>query len=1099
MSEANRSHRHLSPAEQRELLRQVLRERTGHRQAVHPLSPGQAGLLFIHRVAPESAAYNVSFPVVLRAPLDVKAFDRAWQGLVARHAALRTTYEVGPGDPVQRIHDHMPIVLEVVDAIGLGAGELHQRIVAAYRQPFELERGPVARIMLFRRSDTEHVLLLTVHHIACDGWSVGVLINDLLHLYAAESAGQAAALPPPPPPYTDFVHWQAELLAGPSGQQHREYWSRQLAGPLPVLDLPGDGGRRAGATLRGASHHFTLSRDLTRRLRERARSEGVTLFTVLLAAYQALLHRYSGQSTILVGSPTANRSLARFESVVGYFTNPVVLRAEFADDLTMQAHLRRTRDTVRGALEHAEYPFPLVARDLQRGRESGQAQVFQAMFNLMKLSQLGEAGASVMMNGSGPVRVGGVEVTPYPLDQTEGQFELAFELLETPAEVLGVVKYDAELVAADRVGRMAGHYEVLLEALATDPSCPVALLPLMTAAERDQILVHWNDTETPGPSEVCIHEMVGAQMRRTPDAPAVTFEGTTLTYRELDRRATALAGRLRGLGVERGTLVGLYVGRSLDMLVALLGVLKAGGAYVPLDPAYPEDRLRFMLTDGRVRVLVTQPALRSQLPQHEATVVVLEADGLEASATEPLAQVRPADLAYVIYTSGSTGRPKGVQIPHGAVVNFLHAMGREPGLAASDVLLSVTTLSFDIAVLELLLPLVVGARVEIVSSEVAADGFLLAEALRASGATVMQATPATWRMLVEAGWPGQPGLRMLCGGEALPRSLAEELLARGGELWNLYGPTETTVWSTIARVQAGDDPVSIGRPIANTRIYLLDRRGQPVPIGVPGELCIGGAGVAHGYLNRPELTAERFVEDRWGGQPGARLYRTGDLARYRADGRLEYLGRLDHQVKIRGHRVETGEIEAILRQDPDVVDAVVVLREDRPGDRRLVAYVVGDSRRAIPPVDHLRELARTRLPKYMVPSGWVFLPALPLTPNGKIDRKALPAPDDVPLPPDETYAPPRTPTEAALAAIWAETLGVERVGIHDDFFQLGGHSLLAAQVMARLRAALGVDLPLRSLFEAPSVGEQAAIIEALLSSTWTVSPGRAEGREEIEL
>jgi amino acid adenylation domain-containing protein len=1098
MSEANRSHRDLSPAEKRELLRQVLRERTGHRPAAYPLSPGQAALWFLHRVAPASAAYNVSFPLVLRAPIDVKALDRAWQGLVARHAALRTTYEVGPDDPVQRIHDHMPVALEVVDAIGLEAGELHERIVAAYHQPFDLAQGPVARVVLFRQSDAGHVLLLTIHHIACDGWSLGMLVDELLQLYAAESTGQAAALPPPPAPYTDFVHWQAELLASPTGEQHREYWSRQLAGPLPVLDLPADRLRRTGVTPRGASYHFALSGDLTRRLRERARSEGVTLFTVLLAAYQALLHRYSGQTTILVGSPTANRSVARFQKVVGYFTNPVVLRAEFADDPTMQAHLRRTRDTVRGALEHAEYPFPLVARDLHRGRESGQAQMFQAMFNVMKLSQLGAAAASVMLNGAGPARVGGLEVTPYPLDQLEGQFELALELLETPAEVLGVLKYDAEVFAADRVGRMAAHYEVLLEALATDPSRPVSLLPLMTAAEQDQILVRWNDTQTPAPSEATIHGMVEAQVRRTPDAPAVTFEGTTLTYRELDGRATALAGRLRELGVGPGTLVGLYVGRSLDMLVALLGVLKAGGAYVPLDPAYPEDRLGFMLSDGGVRVLVTQPGLRSQLPPHEATVVVLEGEG-EATATAPGFQIGPADLAYVIYTSGSTGRPKGVQIPHGAVVNFLQAMVREPGLAATDVLLSVTTLSFDIAVLELLLPLVVGARVEIVSSEVGADGLLLAEALRASGATVMQATPATWRMLVDAGWPGQPGLRMLCGGEALPRSLADELLARGGELWNLYGPTETTVWSTVARVPADEDPVSIGRPIANTRIYLLDRRGQPVPIGVPGELCIGGAGVAQGYLNRPELTAERFVEDRWGGQPGARLYRTGDLARYRTDGRLECLGRLDHQVKIRGHRVETGEIEAILRQDPDVVDAVVVLREERPGDRRLVAYVAGDSRHAMPPLDRLRELARTRLPKYMVPSGWVVLPALPLTPNGKIDRRALPAPGDMPPEPDETYAPPRTATEATLAEIWAQTLGVERVGIHDDFFQLGGHSLLAAQVMARLRAALGVDLPLRSLFEAPSVGEQAAIVEALLSSAWAESPSRADGREEIEL
>ena len=640
-------------------------------------------------------------------------------------------------------------------------------------------------------------------------------------------------------------------------------------------------------------------------------------------------------------------------------------------------------------------------------------------------------------------------------------------------------RFNTDLFEAGTIQRWLGHWKILLEAMAANPAQTISALPMLNESERRQLLVEWNDTKRDFPQAECLHQLFEAQAQHSPDAVAVIFEDQGLTYRELNQRANQLAHHLKTEGVGPETLVGVFMDRSLEMLVGLLGILKAGGAYVPLDPNFPPERLKFILEDAGATVLLTQPSLLKTLPKVAPSAN--EAPGVQSakiicvdrafttfdnqSKINPDGAVQPHNLAYVLYTSGSTGKPKGVQISHRALVNFLTSMKREPGFAATDILLAVTTLSFDIAGLELWLPLVLGARVVITRADVAMDGRQLAAKLAESKATVMQATPATWRMLMEAGWVGDPRLKILCGGEAWSEELARQLLSRCGSLWNMYGPTETTIWSAATKVESPQVPL-IGRPIANTRFHVLDARLQPVPVGVPGELHIGGDGLARGYLNRPELTAEKFIPDPFSQEPGARVYKTGDLVRCQPNGRIEFLGRMDHQVKIRGFRIELGDVEAALHQHPNLSDLVVVAKEGVAGSKQLVAYVV--ARQApIPTAGELRGFLKEKLPDYMIPSSFVVLEALPLTPNGKVDRKALPEPQS--QLPGSTFVPPKTPAEIAVAKIWCEVLGLEQVGLHDDFFELGGHSLLATKLISRLETFHGVEAKLRDIFDSPTV------------------------------
>ena len=1036
-----------------------------------PLSFAQERLWFLERLEPGGAANVVPQAVALRGPLDIDAWRRALTEIVRRHEALRTLVtEEGEG-PVGVVAPAGPVPMPLRDLTHLPVeereAEARRLALAEARRPFDLEHGPLLRAALVRLGAESHWALVTLHHIAADGWSLRVLIAELTRLYDAYASGGVAPLPEPPIQYADHAGWQRQRLAGETLARELAFWRERLAG-APVLDLPSDQPRPAVQSLRGASVDVGLAPELTPALRRLGRDAGASMFMTLLAVFQTLLGRYTGQEALSVGTPVAGRDRVETEGLIGLFLNTLVLRTDLSGEPTFAELLARVREVVLAAHAHQELPFERLVEDLQPERSMAHAPLFQVMFVLQPPVE--EAPA-----------LSGLAATVMQAERGAAPFDLTLSLRDTATGVRGRLEYALDLFERGTMERLVGHLETLLAAAVAEPGRRVSELPLLTPAEKRQLFLDWNATAASYP-QATLPELLAASAAARPEAVVAEHEGECLTYAELEIRANRLARYLARRGVGPEVRVGLCLERSLDLLVAVLGVMKAGGVYVPLDPAYPRERIALVLEDAATPMLVTQESLRELLPAEGAAIVSVdtERDAIARQSAAPFTcPALPDNLVYVLFTSGSTGRPKGVQVTHGGLVNFLESVRREPGLAAGEALLAITTLSFDIAGFELYLPPLVGGRVVIASRDTAADGRLLAAELVRSGTVMLQATPATWRMLLEAGWEGDRKLLALCGGEALPEDLAVQLLPRVGSLWNFYGPTETTIWSSVLELREGE-PMRVGRALANTRFYVVDRSSQPVPIGVPGELLIGGDGLARGYLGRPELTAERFVPDPFGGA-GGRLYRTGDLVRWRSDGRLEFLGRLDHQVKVRGFRIELGEVEAALAQLPGVGRVVVVARGDAT-EKRLVAYLVGPADPA-----RLREALRERLPDYMVPSVLVTLDALPLTPNGKVDRKALPEPEAVAEPAAEHVA-PRTPAEELLLEIWREVLRRERLGVQDDFFAFGGHSLLATRVVARVRQAFGVELPLRRVFERPTVAGLALEIEAAVGAEAPAPP-----------
>jgi amino acid adenylation domain-containing protein len=1029
-----------------------------------PLSFAQERLWFLEQLEPGSATYNMSVARHLGGALDEAVLERALGEVVRRHEALRTVFREVDGSPVQVIAPFGGFTLPVEDLSGLGEaereGEASRRAMDEARLPFDLAAGPLFRAALLRLGEEDHLLLLSMHHIVSDGWSIGVLLREIWTLYEAYRQGGEPPLPELPVQYADYAVWQREQLKGQALDRQLSYWRERLAGAPELLELPTDHPRPPVQTFHGANERIDLSSELLEQLQALGRSEGATLYMVVLSAFQVLLSKYSGSEDVVVGSPIAGRTRKEVAGLIGLFVNTLVLRTDLSGDPGFREVLGRVREVTLGAYEHQELPFEKLVAELQPERSLSHSPLFQVSFSLQ------DGGPPA---GGG---VAGLQARAVEAEFGTTKFNLELNFAVHAQGLRGVLSYSTDLFDRSTVQRMLGHLEWMLEQVAADPDVRLSRLELLSAEERGRVVEAWNRTDAEYPADRCIHELFEAQAARTPDGVAVEFEGASLTYAELNARANRLAHHLRGRGVGPEVRVGICLERSPEMMVGILAVLKAGGAYVPLDPGLPAERLAYMLDDSAVPLVLVQAALREAVPAREG-VEVLAVDALaERLAAEPAENpaggASPDSLAYVIYTSGSTGRPKGVMNHHGGVVNLLWSMRGTVAMAPGDRLLAITTLAFDISVLELFLPLLSGARVEVLARSTASDPALLREAVAAGGGTVLQATPATWRLLLDDGWEGAESLRALSGGEALPTELAARLRERVGALWNVYGPTETTIWSTAQHLRAGPDVggghVSIGAPVANTRVYVLDRHLSPVPAGVPGELYIGGSGVARGYLGRPGLSAEKFVPDPFAAEPGARLYRTGDRARWRPDGTLEFLGRNDHQVKVRGFRIELGEIEAALRAHESVTDCVVAAREDVPGDRRLVAYVVGGVE-----ADPLREHVRRSLPEYMVPSAFVFLDALPLTPNGKLDRKALPAPEFASA--EERYVAPRTPTEEVLAGIWAEVLRLERVGVTESFFSLGGHSLLAVRVISRVRQALGVEASLRDVFERPVLAD----------------------------
>ena len=1025
------------------------------------VSFSQQRLWFLDKLEPATATYNIPLALHCRGDLAVPALAVSLQEIRRRHEALRTTFTVVDGVPYQLVHPPESVELPVVDLSGLDAArravEARRQMAREARRPFSLERGPLLRTALLRLDGDEHVLLATMHHVVSDGWSVPIFVREMETLYAGRR------LPDLPVQYADFAHWQRQWLQGEVLEAELSHWRERLRGLPSLIELPADRPRPAVRNWRGATRRTILDSSLSVAIQRTARQLGATPFMVLLAGFASLLHRYSGQESFAVGVPVAGRNRIETEPLIGFFVNTLVLRCDVHEELEVRELVRQLRETVLDADAHQDVPFEKLVEELAPERSLSHSPLFQVMLTFLNVPRETPADTAA----------GGLQWTSTGVASGTSKFDLTLSARIEDERTLCDLEYSTELFDDATIDRMAEHLVALLTSATSAPRQRVWELPLLSEREALQ-LTAWNETAAGYPTEPCLHELIEAQVRRAPNQPAVTFEGRSLTCQELDRAANHLARRLRAAGVGPESIVGVLAERSLEMVVALLGTLKAGGAYLPLDADYPQDRLAFMLADSRVPVVLAQERLLAKLPAHSATVLSLE--GVTGAETDWAgAGAGPASLAYVIYTSGSTGRPKGTLNSHRGIVNRLLWMQEQYRLTPADRVLQKTPYSFDVSVWEFFWPLLTGARLVMAAPGGHQDPAYLVRTIQREGITTMHFVPSMLQAFLEA--PGVERcaaslVRVVCSGEALPPDLTRRFFERlpGVELHNLYGPTEAAVdvtfWACEERDRRGMVP--IGRPVANTQIHVVDRQLRQRPVGVAGELLIGGVQVARGYLARPELTAERFVPDSLSAEPGARLYRTGDLARVLADGALEFLGRIDHQVKLRGLRIELGEIEAALSRHPAVAQAVVTVREDSPGNPQLAAYYVPAGDLQVTIAD-LRATLRETLPDYMIPSWFMELPALPLTASGKTDRKALPAPDGGRPELGREYAAPDGDVQQRLASIWAEILRVDRIGANDNFFELGGHSLMATQVLSRVQGAFGVELPLRAMFDSPTI------------------------------
>ncbi len=1011
----------------------------------HSLSHGQEALWFLHQLAPESAAYHLVYCARMTPAPDVAALQSAFRAVVARHASLRSCFPDEGGVPTMRLLDPAAFAIEEHDVRALDERSLRLTLTFHADAPFDMACGPLTRLLVFRRRGNTAVLMLKLHHLVVDAWSLSVVLEEMLALYFGESAQSELKLPPQRRSYADYVRWSRASAAGQPGQAELAYWRRKLANLPPPIDLPLDHPRPPTPGGRGAAVGFRIGDATVAGLKSLAAGEGATLYATLLAAYQVLLYRLTGQPDIPIGTPAFGRTRPEFERVVGYIVNPVVIRSPLEEGMTFRELMQRTDETVREALEHQDYPFPLLVAELQPERDVSRSPLFQVAFAMERSMTVDLQGFAVtLLNVDGlTLQLQGHEFETVGIERHRGQFDLAFTVEEYQGSLYGVVDYRPDLLEATTARRYADWYAEVLATVSETPEIVVDRIRVgrPSSAPRPS----WRHDAAP---DVVTGFLQSARALLT--KPAIIDEHGSLTYAEAATRAAALAAILARHGIGPGKLVGLALPRSGDLSVALVGTLMTGGGFLPLDPSYPAARLAVMIEDAKPTLLLSERRTAQRLPSCDVPILLLDAmtpDGTADASSTAFASESPA---YVIYTSGSTGRPAGVEVPRRALANFMGAMRDLDIVRPTDRLLAVTTLSFDISLLELLLPLTLGATSVIASEEMARDGRLLAHCLKAERITVMQATPATWRMLADAGWTGSASFTALSGGERLPADLATLLLERPGRLWNLYGPTETTIWSTAALVQHGRE-ASIGRPIANTICVVQDRLGHPVPVGMAGQLLIGGAGLAAGYRNRPDLTASRFVEI-----GGERFFRTGDMVREEQDGTFTFLGRRDHQLKLRGFRIEPDEIESYLRRYPDVAEAAATVLGGSLADRVLAGVLVPREGRPVDPQTVEAWLA-TQLPGHMVPSRWVVVAALPLTPSGKLDRAALPGlVADAPI--RGLAAAPRNREEAILAAIAGDLLGHDSVGVEDNLFELGATSLLIVRLIARAGEALGVDL-----------------------------------------
>jgi amino acid adenylation domain-containing protein len=1046
-----------------------------------PLSFAQKRLWFLDQLHPGQSLYNEPYAFRFNGSLNKTALAQSLNEIVRRHEVLRTNFTIVDGQPFQVIAPTLALALPIVDLQLLPKDELEaevQRLVTEEQaRPFDLANDPLVRVTLLQLAEAQSVLLFTMHHIVCDQWSFGVIIREIVALYEAFSMGKLSPLLELPIQYADFAVWQQQWLQGEVREAQLSYWKQQLSSPPNILELPTDRPRPPIQSDRGAKQSLVLSKLLTEALKTLSQQEKVTLFMMLLAAFQTLLYRYTGQDDIVVGTTISGRNRAEIEGLIGFFVNTLVMRTDLSGTPSFREILNRVREVALGAYTNQDLPFEQLVEKLQPERNLSHTPLFQVMFQLQNTPTT-------------TLDLPGLTLSPLEFDKKTAKFDLTLVMVEIKQGLMGTLEYNTDLFNADTITRMLGHFQTLLEGIVANPEQQICDLPLLPKTEQHQLLVEWNNTQTNYiQNKCCIHELFEAQVERSPDAIAVIFEDEQLTYEELNHRANQLAHYLRSLGVKPEVLVGICVERSLEMVIGILAILKAGGAYLPLDPAYPQERLAFMLADAQVSVLLTQQRLVKELPQHQAQVICLDSD-TQAFITEQnqenlVSGVQPVNLAYVIYTSGSTGNPKGVMNSHQGLSNRLLWMQDAYQLIAADRVLQKTPFSFDVSVWEFFWPLFTGAQLVLAKPGGHQDSAYLVELITFKQITTLHFVPSMLQVFIE-----EVGLskcssikRVICSGEALSFKLQQKFFTRlDSQLYNLYGPTEAAIDVTFWNCQCSSNLpiVPIGRPIANTRIYLLDQHLHPVPIGVPGELHIGGVGLARGYLNRPDLSNEKFIPSPFA--PGERLYKTGDLARYCDDGNIEFLGRIDYQVKIRGFRIELGEIEARLNQHAKVREAVVVTWDDELTDKRLVAYVSPQSNQELT-ITELRSFLKDKLPEYMIPSAFLLLQTLPLTPNGKLDRRSLPAPETLRPELEATYVMPQTEMEQAIATIWQKALNIENIGIHDNFFELGGHSLLLVKVNSQLREIFKTDLSLLDMFRYPTISSLAQSFSPIKNQT----------------
>ncbi len=1066
--------KNLSPAKRALLVKKMRDEATSRQQvsrisrhaarASSPLSFAQQRLWFLDQLEPGKSYYNVSFAMKFECLLDLPALEASLNEIVRRHEVLRATFTTLAGEPVQVITPELRFQLSATDLSQLPeeARQLRIRDLASIeaQKPFNLSTGPLLRLLLLRTGEQEHFLLPTFHHIVCDGWSVGVFADELRTLYEAFAGGLPSPLPELPIQYADYTLWQRERLQGELLLQQVSYWKRQLQDAPPVLELPTDFPRTANQEVRSGYHAITLPRSLSDSIKQLSRQEDVTLFMTLLAAFKLLLSRYSGQQDIIVGSSIANRTRAEIEGLIGFFVNTLVLRTDFSGQPSFRQLLQRVKTVAMDAYAHQDLPFEKLVEELQPERSLGHTPLFQVMFALQNQPRLSQQQASI-------------GITSLDFDGGAAKFDLTFVLTDTDHGLRARMEYNAALFRPETIQQMMESFQTLLESAVVDRDRPVDSLPILSQATRYQLLFGNNLRREQISEEECIHQVFAKQATRTPERHAVVFEKASLTFEELNRRSNQLAHYLERLGVGPDVVVGLCCERSLEMVVGLLGILKAGGAYLPLDPATPPERLSFMLANTHARVLLTHSEVA--LPDTEARVVQLDTDWDRIScesAGDSLNRASAENLAYIIFTSGSTGRPKGVAIEHRQLLNYVQSVCDKLELPFPANFALVSTLAADLGHTMLFPALCCGGTLHLIARELATDPEGLADYFEEYEIDCLKIVPSHLSTLMQSAQPERllPRRRLVLGGEAsTPDWIATiRKLAPGCRVFNHYGPTETTVGVLTNEL---DDlmtftSVPLGTPLANTQVYVLDSNLEPVPAGVKGEIYIGGDGVARGYHDLPAATADKFIPDPIGEKPGARLYRTGDLGRYLHDGKIEFLGRRDHQVKYHGYRIELDEIRNALKQHAQIRDGIVRLVKDEDGHEVLIAYYV--SRQEIQ-VSDIRAKLRESIQEETLPTVFVHLRKLPLTLNGKINYDALPSWNEARLKPQRDYVAPRTLTEEAISEIWCRLLRLDSVGVHDNFFEAGGHSLLATRLISQLRETFRVNLPLRNLFETPTI------------------------------